>query len=95
MTPMGRVPWGDDPLVEWDEENEDHISIHGVAPWEVEEMIIQGDFECVRHPRWRRGGKYARRFLLRGHTLAGRPLLVVVDRVGPERLRPVTAWEDR
>jgi len=35
------------------------------------------------------------RFLLRGRTLGGRPLLVAVDRVGRERLRPVTAWEDR
>jgi hypothetical protein len=82
-------------LVEWDEVNEAHVFRHGVAPREVEEMITQGEFECVRHPRWRKGGKYARRFLLRGRTLSGRPLLVVVDRVGPERLRPVTAWKDR
>lgn len=58
-------------------------------------MITQGDFECIRHPKWRKGGKYARRFLLRGCTLDGRPLLLVVERVGPERLRPVTASEDR
>jgi hypothetical protein len=95
MTAMGTIPWGDDPFVEWDEANEEHVSRHGVAPWEVEELIAQGDFQCVRHPRWRKGEKYAGRFLLRGRTLGGRPLLVVVDRVGPERLRPVTAWEDR
>ena len=58
-------------------------------------MIFQGEFECIRHPKWRKAAKYARRFLLRGHSLGGRPLLVVVDRVGSERLRPVTAWEDR
>jgi hypothetical protein len=85
MVAMGRSPWGDDPLVEWDEVNEAHVSRHGVAPWEVEEMINQGEFGCVRHPR----------SLFRGRTLGGRPLLVVVDRVEPERLRPLTAWADR
>ena len=58
-------------------------------------MITQGEFECVRHPKWRKGRKFAKRFLLRGRTLAGRPLLVMVDHVGPERLRLVTAWEDQ
>jgi len=95
MASIARIPWGADPAVEWDEENEEHVSRHGVSPWEVEEMITQGDFECIRHPKWRKGGKYARRFLLRGRTLGGRPLLVVVERVGSERLRPVAAWEDR
>ena len=95
MTPMGTMPWGDDPLVDWDEENEEHVSRHGIASWEVQEMITQGECECVHHPRWRKGGKHANRFLLRGRTLGGRPLLVVVDRIGLERLRPVTAWEDR
>jgi uncharacterized DUF497 family protein len=95
MAPIGRLPWGSDPLIEWDEENEEHVSRHGVAPWEVEEMVTQGAFECVRHPKWRNGGRYARRFLLRGRTLGGRLLLVVVDRIGHERLRPVTAWPDQ
>lgn len=95
MAPIGRLPWGTDPLIEWDEDNEEHLSRHGVTPWEVEEMITQGEFECTRHPKWRKGGKYAGRFLLRGRTLGGRPLLIVVDRIGPERLRPVTAWQDQ
>jgi uncharacterized DUF497 family protein len=95
VSPIPIVPWGNEPIVEWDEENEDHVSRHGVAPWEVEEMIVQGEYECIRHPKWRRGGRYAKRYLLRGRTLGGRPLLVVVDRIGPERLRPVTVWEDR
>ncbi len=88
------MPWCTDPAVEWDEEDEAHVSRHGVSPWEVEEMITQGDFECIPHPKWRKGGKYARRFLLRGRALGGRPLLLIVEPVGPERLRPVTAWED-
>ena len=95
MPPSARMPWGRDPVVEWDGENEEHVSRHGVPPWQVEEMIVQGEFECIRHPKWRKGGRYAGRFLLRGRTLGGRPLLVVVDLVGRERLRPVTAWEDR
>jgi hypothetical protein len=89
------MPRGTDPAVEWDEENEAHVSRHGISPWEVEEMITQGAFECLRHPQWRKGGRYARRFLLRGRTVGGRPLPAAVERVGPERLRPVTAWEDR
>ena len=95
MPPIRIVPGGSDPIVDWDEENEQHVSRHGVHSWEVAEMIAQGEYECIRHPKWRQGGKFGRRFLLRGRTLGGRPLLVVVDRVGPERLRPVTAWEDR
>ena len=54
MASPWRIPWGTHPTVEWDEENEEHASRHGVAPWEVEEMITQGDFECIRHPKWQR-----------------------------------------
>ncbi len=95
MVPTTIVPWGSDPILEWDEDNEAHIARHGVDSWEVEEMILQGEYECIRHPKWRKNRKYANRFLLRGRTLGGRPLLVVIERVGQERLRPVTAWEDR
>ena len=95
MVPIAIVPWGSEPIVEWDEDNEAHIARHGVASWEVEEMISQGEYECFRHPKWRNNRKYANRFLLHGRTLGGRPLLVVIERVGQERLRPVTAWEDR
>ena len=95
MPPISINPWGRAPLIEWDEENEEHVARHGVASWEIDEMILQGEFECIRHPKRRKGGKYASRFLLRGSTLGGRPLLIVIDRVGPDRLRPVTAWEDR
>lgn len=50
MAAMGKMPWGNDPLVEWDEANEEHVSRHGIIPWEVEEMITQGEYVCIRHP---------------------------------------------
>lgn len=95
MSPMGKVPWGDDVEIEWDEENEAHIAEHGVKTWEVDELIHEGEYETIRHPKWRRrGAKFKRRYLLTGRTLGGRTMLVVVDKAGPGRLRPVTAWDN-
>lgn len=90
---MGVIPWGDLPTVDWDKENEEHATRHGVESWEIDEVIYEGDFECVRHPRWRKSNKYEKRFLLKGRTIGGRRILIVVEQLGPETIRPITAWE--
>ena len=92
---MGRNPLGDDPVVEWDDENEAHIAEHSVETWEVDEMIDQGEYEARAHPKRNQDAKFRNRFILEGETLGGRALRVVVERMGPSRLRPVTAWEPR
>ena len=95
MSPLTIIPWGELPFIEWDEENVAHVSKHGIEPWELDEMIFEGPMVGRRHPKWRRGKKYERRYILSGATLGGKRLLVVVDRVGYRRIRPVTAWLDR
>lgn len=95
MSALSVIPWGETPFIVWDDENVEHVAKHGVEPWEVEEMIYEGEMVGIRHPKWRKGAKYARRFMLSGATLGGRRLLVIVDRIGARRLRPVTAWSEK
>ena len=94
MTAMGVIPWGDSPLIEWDSCNVEHVADHRVTPWEVDEMIIAGEMTCVRHPKWRKSKQHARRYLLRGRTLGGRRLLVVIEHKKGRHIRPITAWDD-
>lgn len=82
-------------MLDWDDENIKHIARHGVASAEIDSMIEQGEFEARPHPKKRRGGKYSRRYLLRGTTLGGRRLWVVVDHVAGSLVRPVTAFDDK
>ena len=94
MNPRAGAPWGERPEIDWDGENVEHLARHRVRPWEVEEMVYEGYYDWWKHPKWRRGGKYGGRYLLRGRTLGGRRLLVVLDRKGRMRLRPLTGWDD-
>ena len=91
---MNHFPWGVKPEIEWDEENVSHFEKHRLATWEVDELILSGDHFCTRHPKWRQGGKYSARYMLKGKTMAGRRILVLLDRTGARTLRPVTGWDD-
>ena len=92
---MARPPWPIIPRVDWDEYNAEHLALHGVLPWEVEEMLAEGDFFVRPHKKRRKDPKYQRRYLLTGRTLGGRALVVVVDFIPPDTLRPVTAYDER
>lgn len=68
---------------EWDEKNEDHIAEHGVAIFEIEELI------SFHRPFYRRNreGKY----LAYGVTEEGRYLFIVFVIKGNNRARVITA----
>ncbi len=60
----------------WDHWNLEHIQKHQVTREEVEEVV--GSIPVFREP-------YRSRFLMIGHTAAGRPLAVAI---GPSPYRP-------
>ena len=93
-TPSSKAPWGNDPVIDWDDENEGHLTKHGVSAQEVEEIVFLGEYDWWKHPKWIKGGKYTGRYLLRGWTLGGRKLMIVVDRLAEDEIRPVTALKE-
>lgn len=58
----------------WDWWNLEHIAHHGVAPWEVEEVVTGGPYDVRR--------SHSGRFAVVGQTDAGRYLSVIVAQEG-------------
>jgi uncharacterized DUF497 family protein len=71
---------------DWDDDNEGHVSRHGVEWWEAEEALL--DPERVNLAQTNVAGEH--RFLVIGRTDAGRSLVVVYTLRG-RRIRVVTA----
>lgn len=69
---------------DWDDRNVEHISRHGYAPGEVEE-VFAGTFDL----RKTRDGRY----VAAGPTLDGRMTIVVFERYPGRRIRVITARE--
>jgi len=67
--------------LEWDEENERHISRHSVLPTEVEEAV-EGRLHAYKHKG---------RLVILGRSEVGRYLLVVLEHQRRGFWRPVTA----
>ncbi|OGW86955.1 MAG: hypothetical protein A3C35_00225 [Omnitrophica bacterium RIFCSPHIGHO2_02_FULL_46_11] len=87
-------PWGDDPIFEWDEHNQEKIWIHGIRDFEAEECFENKHF-VVPHPKAKsQPEKYRDRFIVRGITEGGRKLLVVVQHKAGTTVRVITAWEE-
>lgn len=91
---MPRPPWSEDPIVEWDDENIVHVARHGVTSAEVDIVFELGEYSVSPHKKRRKASKYSRRYVVKGQTLGGRELLIIVDRLSVERIRPVTAWPE-
>jgi len=68
---------------EWDDRNENHIAEHGVAIFEVEELI---SFNRPFYQRTREG-----KYLAYGVTEEGRYLFIVFVMKGSNRVRVITA----
>lgn len=86
-------PWGDDPLIEWDEFNERKVWAHRVSTFEVEdcfenEHIIRPHKKAKSEPE-----KYADRYAVIGKTNGGRKLIIIVQFKGANIVRPITAWD--
>ena len=65
----------------WDERSEEHIAVHGVAFYEVEQAVMNRLYA-------RRSGPY---LLVIGQTDSGRYLTVILDYEGSGLWYPVTA----
>jgi hypothetical protein len=89
---MPLPPWSSSPLIVWDEFNLDHIARHGVTPWEVEEVLTVSGYEARPHKKRNKMAKYRNRYLVTGQTIGGRNLLVVVDLIDRDHVRPATAF---
>ena len=88
-------PWGDDPVFDWDEENEAKIWEHGIRDFEVEECF-ENTHTVVPHEKSKsQPEKYGDRYEVRGVTDGGRKLLIIVQYPGANWVRPITAWDDR
>jgi len=72
-------------VVEWDERNLAHQLAGDVSPSEVDEVLHSATSLRRRIAGGRR--------MYHGRTLAGRPLSVVVEVLGPNHVRPRTARE--
>lgn len=70
---------------EWDDNNIEHISRHGVSPDEVEDLAFDDD-------PWIRKGRKGTRYML-GYTIAGRYLFVVYVLRSKGTARVITAME--
>jgi hypothetical protein len=68
----------------WDDNNIEHITRHGVAPQEVEDVCF-GFHIYVRES--------GQRYVISGQSISGRYLNVVIERIGKGIFRPITAFE--
>jgi len=86
-------PWGDEPVFEWDDENEDHIWRHHISAFEVEECF-ENEHDVSPHKKSKsKSEKYGDRYEVWGFTAGGRKLWIVIQHLGGNLVRPVTARE--
>ncbi len=75
-------------MFDWDEENEEHIAAHGLAPEDAEDAVL--DPRRIGVPAYSVAGEQRRGLI--GATGAGRIIFVVVTRRGA-LIRVVTAYD--
>ena len=80
-------PWGDDPEFDWDEDNESKFWNHGIRDFEVEECFENEHF-AIPHK------KYKDRYIIRGVTDGGRKLVIIIQYIGLNLVRPITGWSE-
>ncbi|XVV09619.1 hypothetical protein ACQP2X_32845 [Actinoplanes sp. CA-131856] len=74
--------------IEWDEQNLEHATRHGVSADEIDQVLTGGP-EYNRNKKGRSGD-----LLATGLTRGGRAVVVVVEwRPADAVVRPITAWE--
>ena len=85
-------PWGDEPLFEWDEFNENHIWRHKVSAFEVEECF-DNEHKIRPHKKAKSNPeRYGKRYAIIGITNSGRKLIIIVQHKGVNIIRPITSW---
>lgn len=87
------VPWGDDPIFEWDEYNETEIWKHHVSCFEVEECF-ENPYRAAPHNKAKsEPEKYGYRYRITGQTNGGRKLFVIIQYKGGNVIRSITAFD--
>jgi len=88
------APWGSNPGFDWDDNNENKIWSHRIRDFEVEECF-ENNPDVMPHEKTRTcPEKYSDRFLVKGKTNGGRKLVIVVQYLGANFVRPITAWDE-
>lgn len=91
---LQHIPWGDDPSFQWDEFNEEEVANHHVTPDEVESCFEDVIWVAPHNRAKSEPERYGDRFRVRGITFGGRQLLIIVQYIGGNLIRPVTAWDN-
>jgi len=87
-------PWGDDPTLDWDDDNLGEIWTHRVRDFEVEECF-ENEHVTIPHKKARsEPAKYGDRYVVRGVSDGGRKLIIIIQYLGANWVRPITAWDD-
>lgn len=72
----------------WDEDNEEHLSRHGIEDREAEEIFFNS---YVITPNKKKHGP--RRYRIDGSTNAGRSLRIIFEDLGSSTARIITGWD--
>ena len=87
------VPWGEDPIFDWDENNEVEIWKHSIRDFEVEECF-ENRYRAVPHNKAKsEPEKYGDRYRITGRTNGGRRLFIIIQYKGGNVIRPITAFD--
>ena len=87
-------PWGEEPVFDWDQHNEEKFWHHAIRDFEIMECFTNEHF-TKPHPKANaEPEKYGDRFLIRGVTDGGRKLIIIVQYKGGNVVRPITGWEE-
>ena len=87
-------PWGEDPICDWDDENEAELWAHRIRYFEVDECFDNAHTVVPHRKSKSKPEKYGDRYEIRGHTDGGRKLFIVVQHLAANWVRPITAWDD-
>jgi uncharacterized DUF497 family protein len=87
------IPWGDEPIFEWDEDNQGEICNHRVTCFEIEDCF-ENPYKAAPHRKAKSDPKkYGDRYRITGYTHGGRKLFIIIQHSGGNVIRPITAFD--
>jgi uncharacterized DUF497 family protein len=90
-----KAPWGDEPIFDWDAQNEEHISHHNVTVFDVEECFENSHEIRTHRDAQSNPQKFNTRYAVIGQNDFGRRLVIIVKHKGANVIRPITAFDYR
>ncbi len=88
------APWGNNPSFDWDEYNEGEFWAHGIRDFEIEQCFENDHVVAPHKKAMSEPEKYGDRYMVRGQTNGGRKLIVIVQYLGANFVRPITGWTE-